>query len=244
MVNDLGTLDPSLFAAATPRPNPVRLALNYLRLRRVNAHVPGWTEFYKLKTLFHYAAKGPARGAIVECGTYCGRSAAALALGSMASKRERVIAIDTFATLEELRDFDNRVAAAFEAVASEHGVSDVYEAFEIYMRKAGCRDHVVPIRMKTEDAVHLLGSQPFIRLLHLDGGHAYETVRSDLENYMPLVLDKGIICLDDYSPGWPDCKRAIDEFLTSHSETYQVVRELPRYLVVQKRGGVQNARKH
>ena len=49
-------------------------------------------------------------------------------------------------------------------------------------------------------------------LIWFDGGHSYETVESDFENYSTLLSEDGIIFFDDYTkdPFLPDVKRYID----------------------------------
>ncbi len=38
-------------------------------------------------------------------------------------------------------------------------------------------------------------------LIYIDGGHSYEVVKSDIENYWPLLRSGGILCGDDFSVG-------------------------------------------
>jgi len=49
-------------------------------------------------------------------------------------------------------------------------------------------------------------------LIFIDGGHSYETVKSDFENYSELLNDNGIIFFDDYTeePGF-GIKQYVDE---------------------------------
>lgn len=56
-----------------------------------------------------------------------------------------------------------------------------------------------------------------IAILHIDGNHAYSSVKADIEAWAGLVADGGWIVLDDYT--WPfgdGPRRAADEFLTEH----------------------------
>ena len=48
----------------------------------------------------------------------------------------------------------------------------------------------------------------------LDGGHRYETVKSDLKNLTPVINNGGIILCDDYDLSYaPGVKKAIDEYV-------------------------------
>ena len=53
-----------------------------------------------------------------------------------------------------------------------------------------------------------------IDFVFLDGGHAYETVKNDLECCLEVINSNGTILCDDYDLGAqaPQVKRAIDEF--------------------------------
>ncbi|PKP81497.1 MAG: hypothetical protein CVT79_10460 [Alphaproteobacteria bacterium HGW-Alphaproteobacteria-18] len=54
-------------------------------------------------------------------------------------------------------------------------------------------------------------------VLVIDGDHSYAGVKTDFENYAPLVRVGGYIILDDYnSPDWPDVKEYVDNELGKH----------------------------
>jgi len=51
----------------------------------------------------------------------------------------------------------------------------------------------------------------------LDGGHKYETVKTDLECLIKIIENDGIIICDDYNLTYaPGVKKAIDEFTSNH----------------------------
>ena len=53
-----------------------------------------------------------------------------------------------------------------------------------------------------------------IDYVFLDGGHAYETVKNDLECCLDVINSNGIVMCDDYNFGHlPDVKKAIDDFV-------------------------------
>ena len=56
-----------------------------------------------------------------------------------------------------------------------------------------------------------------IDYVFLDGGHAYETVKSDLESCIPVIENNGTILCDDYDLSYaPGVKKAIDEFIETN----------------------------
>lgn len=57
-------------------------------------------------------------------------------------------------------------------------------------------------------------------MIHLDGGHHYDAVTTDLNAWWPLLNHGGIFIGDDYIREWPEVKSAIDDFLshTPHAD--------------------------
>ena len=57
-----------------------------------------------------------------------------------------------------------------------------------------------------------------IDYVFLDGGHAYETVKNDLECCLDVINSNGIVMCDDYNFGHlPDVKKAIDDFVKANN---------------------------
>ena len=53
-----------------------------------------------------------------------------------------------------------------------------------------------------------------IDYVFIDGGHSYETVKSDLNNCKIVIENKGIVLCDDYNLSYaPGVKKAIDEYV-------------------------------
>lgn len=88
------------------------------------------------------------------------------------------------------------------------------------------------LRMPAHQALARLAESPEIRspefgstmysrqiaALHIDGNHAYESAKTDVTGWAPLVKDGGWIIIDDYVWPWGDGpQRAGDEFLAEHS---------------------------
>ncbi|MDA7830782.1 class I SAM-dependent methyltransferase [Candidatus Pelagibacter sp.] len=63
-----------------------------------------------------------------------------------------------------------------------------------------------------------------IDYVFLDGGHAYETVKSDLESCIPVIENHGTVLCDDYDLSYaPGVKKAIDEFIEMNKYKVKVI---------------------
>ena len=63
-----------------------------------------------------------------------------------------------------------------------------------------------------------------IDYVFLDGGHAYETVKNDLEFCIPVIKNNGTVLCDDYDLSYaPGVKKAIDEFIESYQFQIEII---------------------
>ena len=63
-----------------------------------------------------------------------------------------------------------------------------------------------------------------IDYVFLDGGHAYETVKNDLNYSKPVIDNNGTILCDDYNLSYaPGVKRAIDEFVSINKFSIEIL---------------------
>ena len=63
-----------------------------------------------------------------------------------------------------------------------------------------------------------------IDYVFLDGGHAYVTVKNDLECCLDVINANGIVMCDDYNFGHlPDVKNAIDDFVEANNFQCQIL---------------------
>ena len=106
---------------------------------------------------------------------------------------------------------------------SIEAVSDLLKKYEknVYLIKGNSNKLLQKIDMSKIDYVFL------------DGGHAYETVKSDL-HYSKAVLDNnGTILCDDYNLSYaPGVKKAIDEFITDNKFKSEIISE--RFAKIEK----------
>jgi predicted O-methyltransferase YrrM len=171
---------------------------DFLSWQKRFANIEGFLEDLEGCALMHLAAGGGGTGAIVEIGSYLGRSTAFLAAGSKGVGREKVVAVDHFGGSAEHQAGQQYASA----VLAREGTT-LYQ-FTANLRAVGLDDYVTPIVASSEDAARRwIGP---IRLLFIDGDHGYEASRRDFELWSPFVTPHGLICLHDI-PNWPGVTR-------------------------------------
>ena len=162
--------------------------------------VNGWLTESEIKYLYSLACRGPGQGALVEIGSWKGKSTIILASGSRAVGREKVYAIDHH------KGGLDQDQLGYEGVNTE-------AEFRQNIKAAGIEDHVIPMVMKSEEAVR--GWEKPIRLLWIDGDHHYETVKNDFLLWEPYVITGGVIAFHD-TYAWEGPRRVVEEqFLRS-----------------------------
>lgn len=158
--------------------------------RRSATSVEGWLSDAQGEALFEAASRVTA-GAIVEIGSWKGRSTIWLAHGAAAAGRQ-VYAVDPHEHSRE--DPDARTLDAFRANVASAGVSDV----------------VLPIVMRSEHAVRVI-VEP-VGLLFIDGDHSPEGARRDFELWLPRVMAGGLVmCHDVATSGYSGPRRMFQQ---------------------------------
>lgn len=152
--------------------------------------IGGWMSEVELSWLSDMAEK---RMAIVELGSFRGRSTKALAMSTPGT----IYAIDHFGS------------------GPTNGLDippDLHEAFMSNLWSEIVRGRVVTMRMDTIRAASLLSSVGFMAdMVFIDADHQYESVSKEIDAYLPLVSKGGVISGHDYSAGWPGVVKAVDE---------------------------------
>lgn len=149
---------------------------------------------------------------IVELGVWKGASTLFMAEELRRSGHDGVvIAVDTWLGSREhwVRD------EYFGEVGFLHGYPTLYYKFLANVARSGLGDYVVPLPLDSLNAARVLqdfGLSP--GLIHLDGGHDYDSVMADLKAWWPLLVQNGILVGDDYYTNgqWSGVRRAYDEF--------------------------------
>jgi predicted O-methyltransferase YrrM len=140
------------------------------RVKPSIADVPGWLTDEEGEALYDLARRCTGRGAIVEIGSWKGKSTICLGLGSRAGNGVRIFAIDPHA--------DYR-----------------FGDFKANVDRAGITDLVTPIPSLSQAAAG--GFDEPIELLFVDGSHEYDLVLEDFEQWVPKVVDGGWVAFHD-----------------------------------------------
>jgi hypothetical protein len=74
-----------------------------------------------------------------------------------------------------------------------------------------------------------------IDFIYIDAAHTYESVKSDLESWWPLVSAGGILAGHDYSDLFPEVIQAVDEFFADKGTVY-ITRDSPASWYVYRNG--------
>lgn len=230
------------------------------QIEAVAATIPGWTPLDQLFTLYCLSvASAPLGGDIVEIGSWCGRSAAILALAARATSGTRVVAIDLFPAKSDW--FENADGSySFKVKLPQVGeiggyqeqtvwkepferdiapiyakYNSVYDVFVESMAKHGLGDLVTAHRGDS----NLLRTQAGLkaRLAFIDGDHSYEAVCTDIRNVEFVLQAGGWICFDDAFSHYDGVNRAIDDLIIN-SGRYELCQQMTRKLFVARRRAV------
>lgn len=199
-------MQPGLFDA-------VHAAADFQRWERRFADIDGFLSDVEGYALLRMAALGGGCGAIVEVGSYLGRSTAFLAAGSASAGRERVVAVDHFAGSPEHQ------AGEFHASEVLQRDGTTLNQFRSNLESVELIDHV-DVRVGASTDVAREWSEP-IRLLFVDGDHSYESSRADFEAWSPHIVERGLVCFHDI-PGWPGVTRFYEELVAGETPFVEV----------------------
>jgi predicted O-methyltransferase YrrM len=138
-------------------------------------------------------------GHFLEIGTFEGRFFIAMALGLAAG--ERALGIDSFEWP------DAGLYQRFHANCARHGLArERFSALRASTRA-----------LTSSKLAEALGGPA--RFIHIDGDHAPDSLRCDLDLVAPLLHEQGIICLDDMlHPGYPLLVAVVRDWLRQNAD--------------------------
>jgi len=156
----------------------------------------------------HHVVAGAVPGAVVECGTARGGSAALMGLALARLGAERPLWVfDTFEGIPPPTAADPDEAIARLYTGDFRGeLPEVRALFE----RLGILSRTRLVKGLFQDTVPTAAVNP-IAVLHLDGDW-YESVKVCLDHLYDRVSPGGIIQIDDYGH-WEGARKAVDEFL-------------------------------
>jgi len=141
--------------------------------------------------LHNFAGVVSSDNAIVELGSYRGKSTCYLARGSKPGHGAPVFAVDAWS--EEVSSWRNRVLSRLP--------SATYTEFLAQLRKAGVLDQVTPVRSMTTLAAEMWADGLWdakVGLLYIDGDHHFEAALADYRAWHPHLADDALVIFDDY----------------------------------------------
>jgi len=157
-------------------------------LAHMHELVLGWFEDVDaavFRAIDHVQGASGVKGDLLEIGTYLGKSA--ILLGYLLRPRERLVVCDLFTNegLDPALDAD----AEFYGALSRSAFEENYTRF-----------HDQPASVVERSSTELIdeGFGRVFRIAHVDGSHRYDVVRQDISTALDLVVDGGIIVIDDY----------------------------------------------
>ena len=148
------------------------------------SQVPGFLEEPEARFLGTVAACTPCKGAIVEIGSFKGKSTVMLAKVARHYGLDPVIAIDP-------HNFNSAELQACKTAAD----ASTYEEFLNNVERAGVSDYVQPQRAFAS-TVAATWNAP-IRFLWIDGDHTYQGAKCDFDGFFRHVSAYGIVALHD-----------------------------------------------
>jgi hypothetical protein len=138
----------------------------------------------------------------VEVGSFKGKSTAFMAVEILNSKKQiKFDCVDTWQGSPQLQ-----LGAKFQD--SDVVNNTLYEKFLYNIRPV--KKLVNPIRSTSVDAAKLYKDNS-LDFVFIDAEHSYESVREDIDAWLPKIKKGGIISGHDYSKHWPGVVKAVDE---------------------------------
>jgi len=159
-------------------------------------NIPGWAGFAALYP--KVVAEAPQRAHFVEVGSWLGRSACLMAVEIINSgKLIRFDCVDPWTDGgPDLRD-----TGYFKKLTES--------PYTLFLRNIEpVKEFIRPIRMESVEASKHYEDRS-LDFIMLDGDHAYEGIRADIDAWLPKMKPGSLFSGDDYL--WPGVKKAVDE---------------------------------
>ena len=195
------------------RHSATSLAEEAERARQKATLVEGWLSDAQGRALFRAAAETRGRGAIVEIGSWKGRSTTWLASGARLGGH-RVHAIDPHRRSREYPDAETE--AEFHANLARNGLTAVVE----------------PLVMTSEEAAARVAGP--VELLFIDGDHSYEAVRRDAEIWLPRLIDGGTVMFHDVATAAYSGPRRVVREMVCRSPLFHRIGRVGSMVVAQR----------
>jgi hypothetical protein len=203
-----------------PMPSDIELA----GLCRYSDLVPGMCDDEKLNALLEIA-RHSVKGDIVEIGSWWGKSAFILAWLAQHYKIGHFLSVDPWSNVHLVQN-EKIVDSGSEQVDADEAL----KVFQIGLLPFNAK-HINYLRMTSEEGAIRYFDEPLvtsthfgetryagkISILHIDGNHAYDSVKLDINSWGRFVIDGGWIIFDDYLWPYGDGPQKVgDDFLEAN----------------------------
>ena len=169
------------------------------QIKRLASEIDGWLSDAEGELLYTLAKNVPKEQAIVEIGSWKGRSTVWLAKGAEAGHKNKVFAIDPH------RGSKSHVS---------EGEGDTYPKFLVNLSKARVKNRVVPLVMTSSQAAQYW--QGSVGLIWIDGSHEYEDVKHDFLVWKQHLSFGTVVALHDCDKPGP--AQVAQEYLVNAEE--------------------------
>ena len=163
--------------------------LDDVRVARLLDQTPGFLSLGEGYALMYLAGAGESAAAIVEIGSFKGKSTCWLAAGCRRRGFGKVIAVDHFHGSPEHRAGGPQETPE---IVSGQGTRAVFDA---HVTAFGFTD-IIDVRASS--STDTTGWRAPIRLLFIDGDHSYAGTAADFAAWRPFVEPGGLLCFHDY----------------------------------------------
>ena len=157
---------------------------------------------------------------IVEVGVWKGQSTILMADRLRELTLDAVVvAVDTW-----LGSWDHWTDRQYwDELCFDHGYPRLYDKFMANVLSRRLEGYVVPLPLDSVNARQVVSERGIVAdMVHIDGGHDFDAVTSDLTQWWRVLREGGVLVCDDYHAGgeaWPEVRRAVDEFLAGHAHS-------------------------
>jgi predicted O-methyltransferase YrrM len=188
----------------------------------IAAGIEGWLSEAQGRTLMRLAAAVRGRGAIVEIGSWKGRSTVWLAAGAKLAS-QRVYAVDRHTGSRE-----------------DPSATTLHEFLDNISR-AGVADRIEPLVMSSAEACEIVRGG--VELLFIDGDHSFAGVQRDADMWLPRVVEGGVVLFHDVATAGYEGPRRIFRRRVCWSPEYAEIRRIGSMMMARRvrRRGVLSA---
>ena len=172
---------------------------NLNEIKQLTAEIEGWLSNAEGELLYLLAKEVPSGQAIVELGSWKGKSTVWLDKGAQSGQGNTVYSIDPH------RGSETHVS---------EGEEDTYGRFLNNPTKAGVKEIVVPLVAASHQVAK--GWQKEVGLLWIDASHRYEGVKRDFLSWKPHLASAAVVVFHDCNQPGP--ARVVDEYVDSSSD--------------------------